>query len=112
MGRQVQAFEQRHDVDAAGFEHRALGEVDLVQLQPVELLRHVVRRTRQEARAHAPGLLAEPQVEARRLDLVGIERARRGQRAGLEQRQDFLIRKNARLPHFFAPCVRLPGPVV
>ena len=31
-GRQVQAFEQRHDVDAAGFEYRAVGEVDLVQL--------------------------------------------------------------------------------
>ena len=32
-------------------------------------------RPRQEARAHSEGFGAEPQVEARRLDLVRIERA-------------------------------------
>ena len=35
--RQRQAFEQRHDVDAAGLEHGALRQVDGVQLQIGEL---------------------------------------------------------------------------
>ena len=38
IGRQREAFEQRHDVDAAGFQHRAVGERDLVQLQFVDAL--------------------------------------------------------------------------
>ena len=38
VGRQGEAFEQRHDIDAAGLQHRAVGEVDLVQLEPVELV--------------------------------------------------------------------------
>ena len=54
--RQRQAFEQRHDVDAAGLQHRAVGEIDLVQLQPVELFGDRVVGPGQEAGAHAPGL--------------------------------------------------------
>ena len=55
--------------------------------------------TGQEAGAHAAGLVAEPEIEARRLDLVGIERAGRPQRAGTrEQPRDVLIGKNACLP--------------
>ena len=68
--RQRQALEQRHDVDAAGLQHRAVGERDLVQLQLVDALGDGGARPGQEARAHAVGDLAEPQVEARRLDLV------------------------------------------
>ena len=71
--RQRQAFEQRHDVDAARFQHRAVGETDLVQLQPVELFGDPVIGAGQEGGAHAPGLVAEPEIEAGRLDLVGIE---------------------------------------
>ena len=96
--RQRQAFEQRHDVDATGFQHRAVGKVDLVQLQPVELFANLMVGARQEGGAHPPGLVAEPEIKARRLDLVGIERARRLQRAGLEQRRNVLIGKNACLP--------------
>ena len=33
VGGQRQAFEQRHDVDAVGFQHRAVGQRDLVQLR-------------------------------------------------------------------------------
>ena len=33
---QRQAFEQRHDIDAAGLQHRAVAERDLVQLQVVD----------------------------------------------------------------------------
>ena len=103
VGRQRQAFQQRHDVDAAGFQHRALGEIDLVQLQPVELVGDPVVGAGQEGGAHAQGLVAEPEIEAGRLDLVGIERARRLQRARLEQRRNVLIGKNACLPQRLAP---------
>ena len=75
--RQRQAFQQRHDVDAVGFQHRAAGQRDLVQLQLGDALGDRGLRPRQEARAHAVGDLAEPQIEARRLDLIGREIARR-----------------------------------
>jgi hypothetical protein len=100
-GWQIEAFEQRHDVDAAGFEHRALRQVDLVQLQPVELGLDGVLLAGQEAGADAPGPGAEAQVEAGRLDLVGVERARARQRAGLEQRRDLVVGKNACMTQFF-----------
>ena len=45
-----------------------------MQLQPLELVGDRVAGPGQEARAYPKGLVAEPQVEARRLDLVGIER--------------------------------------
>ena len=38
------------------------------------VFRRPVCRAGQEAGAHPPGLVAEPEVEARRLDLVGVER--------------------------------------
>ena len=39
VGRQREAFDQRHDVDAAGLQHRAVAERDLVQLQVLDALR-------------------------------------------------------------------------
>ena len=35
---QRQAFQQRHDIDAAGFQHRAVAEREFVQLQFVDAL--------------------------------------------------------------------------
>ncbi len=69
-----------------------------MQLQPVELVGDLMIGAGQEGGAHATGLVAEPEIEAGRLDLVGVERARRLQRAGLEQRGNVLIGKNACLP--------------
>ena len=69
---QRQAFQQGHNIDAAGFEHRAVGERDFVQLEFVDALRNR-RAARQEACAHAVGHLAQPQIKARRLDLIGHE---------------------------------------
>ncbi len=69
---QCETFQQRHDVDAAGFQHRAVGQRNFVQLQSVDALGNGCA-ARQETRAHAVGHLAQPQVEARRLDLVGDE---------------------------------------
>ncbi len=56
--RQRKAFQQRYDVDAAGLEHGAVAERDLVQLQFVDTLRNSRARARQKARAHAIGYLA------------------------------------------------------
>ena len=70
LRRQRQAFQQRHDVDAVGLQHRAVGEVDLVQLQFVDALGDGRAGTGQEAGAHAIGDVAEAQIEARRLDLA------------------------------------------
>ena len=94
---QREAFDQRHDVDAAGFEHRAVAERDLVQLEFVDALGDRGVRTRQEARAHAVGHLAEPEIEARRLDLVGHEIIGRQDRAILRQRRDHVVRQDASL---------------
>ena len=72
--RQRQAFQQRRDVDAARLQHGALRQADGVQLQIVELGRNPLAAARQEAGAHAVGDVAQTQVEARRLQLVGQQR--------------------------------------
>jgi Holliday junction resolvase-like predicted endonuclease len=56
----LHALQQRHDIDAAGFEHGALGEIDLVQRHGGELVAHCRMRARQEARAHPPRHRAKP----------------------------------------------------
>ena len=94
VGRQREAFEQRHDIDAAGLQHRAVAERDLVQLQMLDALRDR-GAAGQEARAHAIGDVAEPQVEARGLDLVGREVVRGQNPTGFRQRRDHAVRQNA-----------------
>ena len=100
IGRQREAFEQRHDVDAAGLQHGAVAERDLVQLQMLDALRHR-GVPGQEARAHPIGDVAEPQVEARGLDLVGREVVGGQNPTRLRQRRDHAIRQDALL----APCM-------
>ena len=92
---QREAFEQRHDVDAVGLQHRAVAERDLVQLQLVDALRDRGVGPGQEARPHAIGDLAEPQVEARGLDLVGHEVVGGQDRARLRERRDHVVRQDA-----------------
>jgi hypothetical protein len=70
---QRQAFDQRHDVDATGLEHGAVAQRDIVQLQLVDALGDGGIWTRQKTGAHAIGHFAQPQIEARGLDLVGDE---------------------------------------
>ncbi len=53
--RQRQAFHQRRDVDAAGLEHGAGGQVDLVQGEVGDALLDPGLRAGQEAGAHPPG---------------------------------------------------------
>ena len=69
--------QQRHDVDAVLFEHGALRQVDPVHREQVELVAHARPGARQKARPHPVGDLAEPQIDARRLDLVVADRLRR-----------------------------------
>ena len=71
---QREMLEQRHDIDAVLFEDRALGQVDAVHRQAIELVAHARPRARQKARPHPVGDLAEPQIDARRLDLVVADR--------------------------------------
>jgi len=71
-----QRFQQRHDVDAVGLQHRAVGQIDLVQLQLIDALGHRGARPRQKARAHPVGDIAEAQIEAGRLDLAFRRRDR------------------------------------
>jgi len=94
---QRQAFDQRHDVDAAGFQHRPIAERDFVELQLLDALGDRCVRTRQEARADTVGHLAEPEIEARRLNLVGHEIIGRQDRAILRERGDHVIGQNALL---------------
>ena len=95
LRRQRQAFQQRHDVDAIGLQHRAVGQIDFVQLQFVDALGHRRARPGQEARAHPIGDVAEPQIEARRLDLAFDERIGRQNQAGIRHRRDHAVGQNA-----------------
>ncbi len=95
LRRQRQAFQQRHDVDAVGLQHRAVGEIDLVQLQLVDALGDGRAGPRQEAGAHPVGDVAEPQVEARRLDLALDEVVGRQDQAGIRHRRDHAVGQNA-----------------
>ena len=99
---QRKAFEQRHDVDRAGFQHRAVAERDLVELQLIDALRNG-RVPGKETRAHAVGRVAEPQIEACRLDLVGRELVSGQDPTRFRQHGDHAIRQNARLGHEAIP---------
>src|SRR5690606_24703179 len=96
---QGEFFDQRHDVDAARLQNRALAKWNLVQLEMFELVGDTAVGAGQEAGAYAVGNVAQPQVEAGGLDLVGVELTARLQRAGAEQRRDFPIRQYPRLAH-------------
>ena len=73
IGRHCQALDERHDVDAAGLQHGALGQGEFVHLQFGDTAPDGGTRAGQKARAHAVRDRAKAQVEARRLDLVRSE---------------------------------------
>ena len=86
LRRQGEAFQQRHDVDAAGLEHGAVASGRSRAASAGRACRRPYAcLAGQEAGAHAPGLVAEPEIEAGRLDLVGVERARGNQPAAPEK---------------------------
>ena len=71
IGRKVQALHQRHDIDAALFQHRAPGQVDLVHGEGVEPLGHCGAAGREKGGTDAVSDLAETQIERGGLDLFG-----------------------------------------
>ena len=87
---ELDALQQRHDIDAAGLQHRAVGEIDLVHEDGGELVLHRRIRAGQEARAHAPGDRAQTQIEAGGLDLRLLD---------LLRRQDLAPRPDQPLQH-------------
>ena len=78
---QRQFLEQRNDVDAAFLQHRAGGEVDPVHLELRQAVGHAAASTGKERGPHPDRLGAEPQVEARGLDLPLGHRLRQADRA-------------------------------
>ena len=109
-GRQVQRLLQLDHIDAAVLEHGATVEAELVLLEVVELLQHRMRLARQKAGAHAPGLAAEPQVDAGRLDLLGGNAIRRVDLLAVAQRDDLLERQQPGLAaHFDARKIVVVG---
>ena len=95
IARQLEVLHQRHDVDAAGLQHGTADQAEFVQLDLGEPVADQRLRTGQEAGAHAIGDLAEPEIEARRLDLVGIEPLVGRNRAGLDHLLDDLGRQDS-----------------
>jgi len=92
---ELELLDQGHEIDAARFEHRALGQIDLVEFERLELVAHRGVGTREEARADAVGDLAEPEIEACRLDLLGRDLGRALDLARSDQRADGLARQDA-----------------
>ncbi len=93
--RQRQALDQRHDIDAAGLQHRAAGEREFVELQFGDALRNGGAGPRQEACAHAIGDIAKAKIETRRLDLIVGERIARTNAACRRQRRDHAVGQNS-----------------
>ena len=73
--RQREALHQRDDVHAIALEHGRPGEVDLVRREIGQPVGDAAAGAGQKARRQPVGFRAESQVEARRLHLIGIERA-------------------------------------
>ena len=95
LRRQREALQQRHDVDAIGLQHRAVGEIDLMQFQFVDALGHCRARTGQKTGAHAIGDIAEPQIEARGLDLAFDKGIGRQDQPRIRHRRDHAVGQNS-----------------
>ena len=87
-----QAFEQRHNVDAALLQYGAgIVELELMHGERVDLVLNRRARAGQEASAHPVHAGAKAQVQARRLQLVGLDRLARADLATvLDQRLEVL----------------------
>lgn len=83
---------KRDDVDAAGLQHRAFGERELMHRIGGQLCLDRGARIGQEAGAHPIGDIAEPQIEAGGLDLRVRNRRGRGDLAAGDERAQGLGR--------------------
>src|SRR5690606_26654773 len=104
--RKREVLGQRHDVNAAGLKNRAgLGQLHLVQLQPIEFFENGAVRAWKEGRAHTIGLRAKAKVQTGRLDLVSIKGTRRGHGTCVKKCSYVAIRQNTRLTHVKTSCL-------
>jgi hypothetical protein len=94
-GRQRQTLDQWHDVDAPGLQHRTIAEIDLVQFETIDALADGRVPPRQKARAHTEGGVAESEIQARRLNLIGCKRIGGQDRAVGRETGDHPVRQNA-----------------
>ncbi len=69
--RQAQLLDQRHEIGAVALERRAVAQVDPFEGDVLDLLLHRRVAVRQEAAAQGPRVLAQAQVDARRLHRLG-----------------------------------------
>ena len=76
-----------------------------MQFQSVELVGDRACLSRQEAGADPVGLGAEPQIEACRLDLVAVERARTGKPTVAKQSAYVVVSQNAGVAHLRSPVL-------
>src|SRR5262249_2531934 len=95
IGGQRQAFNQWHDVDAAGFQNSPRGEREFVQFQFGDALRHGDAGAWQKTGAYAAGNRPQTQIETGRLNLVRIERPGGANPALLGQRRDHAVGQNS-----------------
>jgi hypothetical protein len=94
-GRQSQALEQRHDIDATRLEHGTLGQIEDMQGEIAELDADILARAREKARSHPVCDIAQPQIDARRLDLARCQRLGGQKLAICRQATDGLRGQNA-----------------
>src|SRR5262245_14800446 len=70
---ELELLDERYEIDAARLQHRDLRQVDLLEFQLGELIAHPGLGPGEEARPDAIGGLAHTEVEACRLDLIGLD---------------------------------------
>ena len=97
VARQIKPFDQRHDIDASGLQHRAAGEREFVQFEVNDALGDGGTGSRQKTCADAVGDGSEAQVEACRLDLARSEWIMRANTAVGRQRRDQAVGQNSRV---------------
>ncbi len=107
---QGQPFHQRHDIDAALFQHRAGRQVDPVHLEFRDAVGDGSALAGKERCPHPVGHGAESEIEARGLDLrVGDRNLRRDLARG-DHRADGAVGKDSGSAHPKAPDMRTPTP--
>src|SRR5262245_11569170 len=92
---ELELLDERHEIDAARLQHRAVGQVDLMEFQLGELVADRGVGTGEEARPDAIGDFAEAKIEACRLDLIGFNLGRARDLATGDHGADRLTRQDA-----------------
>src|SRR5262245_2137986 len=92
---ELELLDERHEVDAARLQHRALRQVDLMEFQLGELVAHRGVGTGKEARPDAIGDLTQAEIEACRLNLAGLDFGRARDLAAGDHGADRLARQDA-----------------